>query len=36
MIKWFADNKLVQNVDKTNIIEFIINNSLHAALHIAC
>lgn len=36
MIKWFTDNKLVQNVDKTNIMDFILNNSSHTALHIAC
>jgi hypothetical protein len=34
MIKWFAANKLVLNTGKTNMMKFVINNSLCSALHI--
>jgi len=34
MIKWFAANNLVINLDKTNIIKFITKNSAHSTLHI--
>jgi hypothetical protein len=34
MIKWFAANKLVLNIDKTNIMKFITKNSSHSRLHI--
>ena len=34
MIKWFAANNLVLNLDKTNIIRFITRNSSHSTLHI--
>ena len=34
MIKWFADNNLVLNIDKTNIMKFITKNSSHSTLHI--
>jgi len=34
MIKWFAANNLVPNLDETNIMKFITNNSSHASLHI--
>jgi hypothetical protein len=34
MIKWFAANKLVLNLDKTNIMKFITNNLSHSILHI--
>jgi hypothetical protein len=33
MIEWFTANKLVLNLDKTNIMKFIMNNSPHSALH---
>jgi hypothetical protein len=36
MIEWFTANKLVLNLDKTNIMKFIMNNSLHSALRIGC
>jgi hypothetical protein len=32
MIEWFTANKLVLNLDKTNIMKFITNNSPHCAL----
>jgi hypothetical protein len=32
--KWFTDNKLALNLDKTNIIKFITNNSPQYALSI--
>jgi hypothetical protein len=32
MIEWFTVNKLVLNLDKTNIMKFIMNNSPHSAL----
>jgi hypothetical protein len=32
MIKWFAANKLVLNLDKTNTLKFITNNSSHTPL----
>jgi len=35
MIKWFAANNLVLNLDKTNIIKFITKNSPHSTLHIS-
>jgi hypothetical protein len=34
MIEWFTANKLVLNLDETNIMKFVTNNSLHSALHI--
>jgi len=34
MIKWFAANNLVLNLDKTNIMKFITRNSAHSTLHI--
>jgi hypothetical protein len=34
MSKWFAGNKLALNLDKTNIIKFITNNSPQYALSI--
>jgi len=34
MSKWFAANNLVLNLDKMNIIEFIIQNPSHSTLHI--
>jgi hypothetical protein len=34
MIKWFAANKLVLNLDKANIVKFITNNLSHSTLHI--
>jgi hypothetical protein len=32
-IKWVAPNKLVLNLDKTNIMKFITKNSSHSTLH---
>jgi hypothetical protein len=34
MIKWFAANKLVLNLDKINITKFIPWNSSHSTLHV--
>jgi len=34
MIKWFAANNLVPNLDNMNIMKFITKNSSHATLHI--
>jgi acetylglutamate kinase len=34
--KLFAANKLVLNLDKTNIMKFITKNSSNSALHIRC
>jgi hypothetical protein len=34
MIEWFTANKLVLNLDRTNIMKFIMNNSPHCELHI--
>ena len=34
MIKLFAANKLVLNLNETNIIKFITKNSSHSTLHI--
>ena len=34
MIKWFAVNKLVLNLDKTNIMKYITKISSHYTLHI--
>ena len=34
MIKLFAANNLVLNLDKTNIMKFITKNSSHSTLHI--
>jgi len=34
MIKWFAANNLVLNLDKTNVMKFIIKNLVHSTLHI--
>jgi hypothetical protein len=36
MIKRFAANNLVLNLDKTRIMKFITNNSSHSALHVGC
>ena len=36
MIKWFAANTLVLNLDKTNIMKFIKKNSSHSTLHVGC
>jgi hypothetical protein len=36
MIKWFAANNLVLNLDKTNIIKFITKNSAHSTLCVGC
>ena len=36
MIKWFAANKLVVNLDKTNITKFITKKSSHFTLCIGC
>jgi hypothetical protein len=36
MIKWFAANNLVLNLDKINIMKFITKNSAHTTLHIGC
>ena len=33
MIKWFAANNLVLNLEKTNIMKFIIMNLSHSTLH---
>jgi hypothetical protein len=35
MIKWFAANNLVLNLDKTNIMKFITKNSPHSTFHIS-
>jgi len=32
MIKWFADNNLVLNLDKTNIMQFKTKNSAYSAI----
>jgi hypothetical protein len=34
MIEWFAANKLVLNLEKTNIMKFVTNNSPHCAFNI--
>jgi hypothetical protein len=34
MIKLFAANKLIRNLDKVSIMKFITNNSSHSTLHI--
>jgi hypothetical protein len=34
MIKWFAANNLVLNLDKMSIMKFIRKNSSHSPLHI--
>jgi len=34
VVKWFAVNKLVLNLDKTNTVKFITKNSSHSTLHI--
>jgi hypothetical protein len=34
MIEWFSANKLVLNLEKTNIMKFVMNNSPHCALNI--
>jgi hypothetical protein len=36
MIEWFVANKLVLNLDKTNIMKFLMNNSPHCALTVGC
>jgi hypothetical protein len=35
MIKWFAANNLVLNLDKVNVMKFIKKNSAHSAVHIS-
>jgi hypothetical protein len=35
MIEWFAANKLVLNLEKTNIMKFVTKNSPHCALTIS-
>jgi hypothetical protein len=35
MIKWFAVNSIVLNLDKMNIIKFITKNSSHSTLRTA-
>jgi hypothetical protein len=34
IIEWFSSNKLVLNLEKTNITKFVMNNSPHCALNI--
>jgi hypothetical protein len=34
MIEWFSVNKSVLNLEKTNIMKFVTNNSPHCALNI--
>ena len=34
MIKWSAASKFVRDLDKTNVLKFITNNSSHSALYI--
>jgi len=34
VIKWFAANNLVMNLNKMNIMKFITKNSAHSTLHI--
>ena len=34
MIKWFAANNLVLNLDKENIMKLITKNSAHSTLHL--
>jgi hypothetical protein len=34
MIEWFAANELVPNLEKTNMMKFVMNNSPHCALTI--
>jgi len=34
MIKWFAANYLVLNLDKMNIMKLVTKNSAHSTLHI--
>jgi hypothetical protein len=34
VIEWFAANKLVLNLEKTNTMKFVTNNSPHCALTI--
>jgi len=34
VIKWFADNNLIKDLDNMNVMKFIIKNSSHATLHI--
>jgi hypothetical protein len=36
MIEWFAANKLVVNLEKPNIMKFVMSNSPHCALTIGC
>jgi len=35
VIKWFAANNLVINIDKMNIMKFITQNPSHSILHVA-
>jgi hypothetical protein len=34
MIEWFSANKLVVNLEKTNIMKFVMSNSPHCAFTI--
>jgi hypothetical protein len=34
MIEWFSANKLVLNLEKTNILKFVTNNLPYSALNI--
>jgi len=34
VIKWFVPNNLVLNLDKTNIMNYVTNNSPHSTPHI--
>jgi len=34
VIKWFADNNLIPDLDNMNVMKFITKNSSHAILHI--
>ena len=36
MIKWFAANILILNLDRMNIMKFITRNSAHSTLHVGC
>jgi hypothetical protein len=36
MIKWFAANNLVPNLDIMNIMKFLTKHSSHSTLHAGC
>jgi len=36
MIKWFATNNLVPNLDMMSIMKFMTKHSLHSTLHTGC